>query len=118
MRDHRIGEDEVHKFWPMGQLEYDDYIQYLDEESDARKMVDHMIEEGPSDEEKEMMEKMFNENDKDGSGRLDHHEWMMAARQGDEMMKKMLGEDAPNWYPGDQEFFWTMANSVKNGHWN
>lgn len=71
-----------------------------------------------SDEERAMSDEMFKAADEDGDGRLNHHEWMTSARKVDDMMTEKLGEDAPEWSHGDQEFFWTMANSVKNGNWN
>jgi hypothetical protein len=33
-------------------------------------------------------------------------------------MKKMLGDDAPDFSRGEKEFMWTMANAVQNQSWN
>lgn len=118
-RDFRVSEDEIDKFYPMGDMEYFEYIADLKKEGKARTEIDKWLaEEKMSDEEKAMNKEMFKKADKDESGRLDHHEWMTSAREVDKMMNEMLGEEAPKWSPGQQEFFWTMANSVKNGHWN
>lgn len=65
-----------------------------------------------------MFNSAFKQFDEDNNGALSHHEWRTANKEYKKMMKKMLGDDAPDFSPGEDEFFWMMSNSVKNGGWN
>lgn len=101
-RADRISEDEIDMFYPMAEMEYYNWVADLKDDSDARKMFDNWLKNGRSKEEMELGRKMFAEADADNSGRLDRGEWMGMARKGDEMAKKMLGDDAPDRSAGDQ----------------
>jgi hypothetical protein len=117
-RNRRISETEFDNFYAMAEMQHKYYIDDLDEDSEAYKYYLNYLENGKTKEESKMEKDLFKEFDKNGDRRLQHGEWMRAVEKTQNGMKKMLGDDAPEWSHGDQEFFWTMANSVKNGGWN
>jgi hypothetical protein len=118
-RDNRITEKEEDMYYPLAEEYFYDYVDELKDDSKARKMWMDFVENGPTKEQREWISAQWKVHDKDSNGALDRHEWRNMMKAGHKMELEYLGEEeASDFSPGQNEFFWVMANSVKNGGWN
>lgn len=118
MRDHRITDEEIDTYYPMAEVNYYDYIDDLEEDSKAYKDFMNWVENGYTKEQHKMLNEAWDKFDTDNNGRLSHMEWMKGDKEMQKFAKKVYGDDVPDFSRGQKEFFWIMANSVKNGGWN
>lgn len=118
-RDWKITDEEIDFFWPMADQYYYDYIDELDDDSHAKQMWMHFVENGMGKQMNMMWKAMFKKNDKNHNGALDRKEFMKMRKGYLSMTEKMFGKDeVEDFSRGQMKFFWLMMNQVKNFPWN
>lgn len=75
LRDHRISDREIDKYWALAELYWYDHIEELDDDSKVKKAFNAWLQNGYTDEQNKMIDDVFKNFDKDNSGRLDRHEY-------------------------------------------
>lgn len=117
IRDQRISDREMDKFYPMTEYIYDE-IDDLPEDNDYRQYFFKSIHE-PVD--KKIMKAFldaFDKFDANNDHRLNRHEWNNLNEAAEVEQKKYFKNEGPEWTIGDRDFFWTMSQSVSEGRWN
>jgi len=117
LKDRVIKEDEIEKFYPMGEWIYDE-MDDLKDDNLHKKMFMESIHKPINKDWMEMYFKGFDGHDKNHDGKLNYHEYMQYYHDIEKWVKKSFPGKAPEWSQGEMEFFWTMADSVSNGSWN
>lgn len=117
IRDHRITEEEIDTYYPMGEMIYDE-IDDLDDGNTQKKFFMNSLKKPDDKKMIEQFHKMFDSFDKDHNGSLNHREWKKMYNAGEKMGEKMLGSKGPDFSEGDKRFFWIMSDAISDGKWN